>query len=556
MSAVRENLLNLTPAAARARLEAFAASVGEPPYRARQVLPHLWSKPVASFAAMSDLPATFRAALDATFELPRLAIAGEQRSADGTRKFLFTLADGQQIEAVAIPDGKRMTLCVSSQAGCALQCAFCATGAMGFVRNLEPFEIACQLRELAFVPDPIRPTNVVFMGMGEPLMNWKAVDVVLTILNAPDGVGIGARHITLSTVGWLPGIEALERRPEQFRLAISIHAPSDALRATLMPVNTRFPLADVIARAARFSRRVTFEYVMLGGVNDAPSHADALASLARACGAFVNLIPLHPGGAMGFVPSPADRIATFAARLRSAGVEVAVRKSRGLDIAAACGQLRAERLRRRSPARADDDREVHEPACVGRYDHPRGRHRPRGGRPPLGVTGADADLGGVGLLRSAAEVDDVEPGVAEDASRSAREVARVGSVEHLDLHPRALGNDAARERRGNASATGPGHAAPREDPGGAADHERAGDQRNRRAARHRTAFQSSTVCGNTPFPSRSVHSSRIRTTWRKTASKSCGRSRARKARSSTAKVRPGSRKSAMNNARPVRSHDA
>jgi 23S rRNA (adenine2503-C2)-methyltransferase len=310
---------------------------------------------------MSDLPATFRDALSAHFALPRLAIASEQRSSDGTRKFLFQLADGQSIEAVAIPDGKRMTLCVSSQAGCALQCAFCATGAMGFARNLAAFEIAGQVRELAFLPEPIHPTNIVFMGMGEPLMNWPAVDRALTILNAPAGVGIGARHITLSTVGWLPGIEALERRPEQFRLAISIHAPSDALRATLMPVNTKFPLDDVIARAARFARRVTFEYVMLGGVNDANAHADALAALARRCGAFVNLIPLHPGGAMGFSPSPSERIAAFAARLRAKGVEVAVRRSRGLDIAAACGQLRAERIRRRSPQRADEHREVNQP---------------------------------------------------------------------------------------------------------------------------------------------------------------------------------------------------
>lgn len=356
----RVNLLDLSPADAEAALRTFAASHGEAPYRGSQVARHLWKSPAPDFASMSDLPAAFREALDAHFTLPRLVIASEQRSGDGTRKFLFQLADGQAIEAVAIPDGTRMTLCVSSQAGCALQCAFCATGAMGFVRNLAAFEIAGQVRELAFVDPPIQPTNIVFMGMGEPLMNWPAVDRTLTILNSPAGLGIGARHITLSTVGWLPGIEALERRPEQFRLAISIHAPSDALRATLMPVNTRFPLDDVIARAAQFVRRVTFEYVMLGGVNDANAHADALAALARRCGAFVNLIPLHPGGAMGFVPSPADRIAAFADRLRAKRVEVAVRRSRGLDIAAACGQLRAERVRRRPPERADQHGEVNQ----------------------------------------------------------------------------------------------------------------------------------------------------------------------------------------------------
>ncbi len=362
MTDPRTNLLNLTPAEALDALRTFVASVGAAPYRAGQIARHLWQSPAPAFDAMSDLPSALRTQLGERFTLPRLALASEQRSTDGTRKFLFTLADGQAIEAVAIPEGKRLTLCVSSQAGCALQCAFCATGAMGFVRNLEAFEIAGQVRELAFVDPPLRPTNIVFMGMGEPLMNWPAVDRVLTILNDPQGFGIGARHITLSTVGWLPGIEALESRPEQFRLAISIHAPSDELRATLMPVNTKFPLDAVIARAARFSRRVTFEYVMLGGVNDADTHAAALGALAKRCGAFVNLIPLHPGGAMGFVPSPADRIAAFAHRLRGANVEVAVRRSRGLDIAAACGQLRAERLRRRPPAAAHHNGQIDQPA--------------------------------------------------------------------------------------------------------------------------------------------------------------------------------------------------
>jgi 23S rRNA (adenine2503-C2)-methyltransferase len=194
------------------------------------------------------------------------------------------------------------------------------------------------------------------MGMGEPMMNWKAVDTTLTILNSPEGFGIGARHITVSTVGVLPGIVALAQRPEQFRLAISIHAPADDLRRSLMPVNVKYPLADVIAAAGRFARRVTFEYVMLGGVNDAIEHAIALGQLARQCGAFVNLIPLHPGGA-GTVPSTAA-LRRFTAELKRAGVEVAVRKSRGLDIAAACGQLRVERLRRRPPVSAQKHGDV------------------------------------------------------------------------------------------------------------------------------------------------------------------------------------------------------
>ena len=344
-----DNLLNLVPAEAEARLREDFSQAGLPIYRAKQVLRRLWVNPAADFEGMSELPKSLRAQLAEAFELPRLKVAARQRSVDGTEKFLFMLRDGQAIESVAIPEGDRLTLCISSQAGCALQCAFCATGAMGFQRNLDVFEIAGQVREMRLLAPPLQITNVVFMGMGEPLMNWRAVSDALTLLNDPLGLGIGARHITVSTVGVLPGIIALGERPEQFRLAISIHAPSDALRRELMPVNIKYPLADVIEAAKQFDRRVTFEYVMLGGVNDATEHAIRLAELARECRAFVNLIPLHPGGASGFIPTPASRIRDFAHELRRYGVEVAIRKSRGMDIAAACGQLRVERLGRRPP---------------------------------------------------------------------------------------------------------------------------------------------------------------------------------------------------------------
>ena len=357
-STAPENLLDLTPAQAEARLREFAAECGEPSYRASQVVRRLWQNPVADFEAMSDLPKAFRARLAERFVMPRLILATRQKSSDGTEKFLFRLADGEAIETVAIPDGDRMTFCISSQAGCALKCSFCSTGVMGFSRNLAVHEIAGQVRELKLLDPPIVATNIVFMGMGEPGMNWKAVDPTLTILNDPLGFGIGARHITISTVGVLPAIVALGERPEQFRLAISIHAPTDELRQQLMPINTKYPLADVIAAAAVFDRRVTFEYVMLGGVNDAPEHAVQLARLARECRAFVNLIPLHPGGAMGFTPTPADAIAAFARVLRREGIEVAVRRSRGIDIAAACGQLRVERLGRRPVRRAEQHGDV------------------------------------------------------------------------------------------------------------------------------------------------------------------------------------------------------
>jgi 23S rRNA (adenine2503-C2)-methyltransferase len=354
----RENLLNLTPDDAERRLAVAMSELGQPSYRVSQVLRRLWSVPAPSFEAMTELPAALRAELDARFELPRLELVVRQRSSDGTQKFLFKVRDGEAIETVAIPEGNRVTLCISSQVGCALKCAFCATGAMGFSRNLEVHEIAGQVREMRLIDEPVNVTNIVFMGMGEPLMNWKAVDPTLTILNDPQGLGIGARHITISTVGVLPGIVALGQRKEQFRLAISIHAPTDELRRQLMPINTKFPLAEVIEAAKVFDRRVTFEYVMLGGVNDGPEQAHQLAALARECGAFVNLIPLHPGGSQGFTPTSARDIARFARLIRERGVEVAIRKSRGMDIAAACGQLRVERLGRRAPRAAQQHGDV------------------------------------------------------------------------------------------------------------------------------------------------------------------------------------------------------
>ena len=354
----KQNLLNMLPSDAEQLVRDFAVKYGEKPFRGPQVVKHLWENPAESFAAMTDLPIAFRNLLDEHFTIPRLTLATRQTSSDGTEKFLFQLYDGEFIETVAIPEGSRLTLCISSQAGCALQCAFCATGAMGFTRNLQMFEIAGQVREMKLLDPPKQVTNIVFMGMGEPLMNWRAVDPALTVLNSPSGLGIGARHITVSTVGVLPGIVALGERAEQFRLAISIHAPNDELRQSLMPINTKYPLASVIDAGRVFDRRVTFEYVMLGGINDQGEHAVELAALARECRAFVNLIPLHPGGAGDFTPSSPEQIHWFARRLRASGVEVAVRKSRGMDIAAACGQLRVERQRGRSPVGAEDDGHV------------------------------------------------------------------------------------------------------------------------------------------------------------------------------------------------------
>ena len=336
------DLLSLTPDAARAALAAWLAARGAPGYRLRQILPRLWRRPVGSWREATDLPAPLRQALVDAFPLPRLETAAHQVSGDGTEKFLWRLSDGEAIESVLIPEGRRRTLCVSSQVGCALGCVFCATGRMGFRRNLSAAEIVGQARELVRGDPSRKPTNVVFMGMGEPLLNWDAVDAALTILNSPDGLGIGARHITVSTVGILPGLAKLATRPEQFRLAISLHAPRTDVRHTLMPIEKKYRLPDVLAALRAFARRVTVEYVMIAGVNDAPALADDLARLARPLGALVNLLPLHPGGAEGLAPSTRAAMQEFARRVKRHGVEAVVRRSRGLDISAACGQLRVE----------------------------------------------------------------------------------------------------------------------------------------------------------------------------------------------------------------------
>jgi 23S rRNA (adenine2503-C2)-methyltransferase len=334
--------LDVAPAEARAALEAWVTERGLPRYRADQLTRRLWTSPIESWAGATELPATLRTELDLALPLLRLRTDVVQQSADGTRKYLWRLSDGEAIESVLIPSGARRTLCVSSQAGCALGCTFCATGRMGFRRNLTPFEIAGQVREIARRTPEDKPTNIVFMGMGEPMLNWRAVDVALSILNSPDGFGIGARHITVSTVGILSGMKSLAARPEQFRLAISLHATTTARRLGIMPIEKKYDLEAVLRAAEAFRKRVTFEYVMIAGTNDTDADADRLAKLARRLGALVNILPLHPGGAPDLTPTPAAGIQRFAGRLRNQGIEATVRRSRGLDINAACGQLRTE----------------------------------------------------------------------------------------------------------------------------------------------------------------------------------------------------------------------
>ena len=343
------NLLDLKPDAATALVRHWVAQQKLPAYRAAQLQRRLWQVPVRSWREATELPLPLREHLDREWPLPRLHAEAVQHSADGTRKYLWRLEDGEAVESVLIPSGKRLTLCISSQAGCALGCVFCATGRMGFRRNLTAWEIAAQIREIVLEGPASKPTNIVFMGMGEPLLNWPAVDVALSILNDPAGFGIGARHITVSTVGILPGMAELAKRPEQFRLAISLHAPSDAARLRLMPIQKKYRLEEVLQAATPFRRRLTFEYVLIAGANDSDADADRLAKLAHRLDAHVNLLPLHPGGAPGLTPTSGERIRGFAARLRHQGVEAVVRRSRGLDIAAACGQLfvQLEQQRRR-----------------------------------------------------------------------------------------------------------------------------------------------------------------------------------------------------------------
>ncbi|UCG84754.1 MAG: 23S rRNA (adenine(2503)-C(2))-methyltransferase RlmN [Gemmatimonadota bacterium] len=336
------NLLDLTPKEAQSTIAGWIADRGEPPYRTRQILPRLWRRPATTWSGATDLPQDLRVALDREFPLPRPALERLQQSADGTVKFLWQLDRDTAIESVLIPEGRRRTVCISSQAGCAYGCVFCATGLMGFQRQLSPWEITAQVRELVIADQFETPSHVVFMGMGEPLHNWAAVDTALTILNDPRGLGIGARRITVSTVGIVPNLERLARRPEQFKVALSLHSPSGAGRSRLMPVERKYPLELVLETLRSFSKRITFEYVMIAGENDADDDAIELARIARSLGALVNLLPLHPGGVPGFEPTPLPRIRQFATRLRSLGAHATIRQSRGLDIAGACGQLRIE----------------------------------------------------------------------------------------------------------------------------------------------------------------------------------------------------------------------
>ena len=336
----------------RGEMDGLVARLGEKPYRARQIFRWLHQKGAATLDEMSDLPAALRERLGAELRLDVLARAEERRSVDGTIKWTWRTQDGKLIESVYMPEPGRKTLCVSTQAGCAVGCTFCMTGTMGLSRNLTAGEIVDQvsrvnrrLLELGEGAPPRPLTNLVFMGMGEPLHNYANVKAALDVLLSEDGPNFSNRHVTVSTSGIVPEMRRFGEETD-VKLAVSLNATTDEARSALMPLNRRWPLGELLAACRDFpmkrGRRITFEYVLLGGVNDSDEDAVRLSRLVKGIPAKVNLIPYNENPGLGFrAPDPA-RVQAFQDRLVAASVTAVVRRNRGSDIAAACGQLAAE----------------------------------------------------------------------------------------------------------------------------------------------------------------------------------------------------------------------
>jgi 23S rRNA (adenine2503-C2)-methyltransferase len=334
-------------------LEQFVLGLGQERYRARQLIKWLYQKGAANFDEMTDLPKTFRKELCRAASISTLTPNGVEISRDGSRKFLFSLADGQGVEGVLIPDGSRSTLCVSTQVGCPLHCRFCLTGRMGFVRNLTASEILNQI--LAVQREGIRQrriTNVVLMGMGEPLANYENTVKAIEMMHHELGLGLSGRRITLSTSGLVPAMERLMMAGLRFQLAVSLNAADDDTRTFLMPINKSHPLKEVLTVCRRFPllprERITFEYVLIDGVNDSPRDALRLARLIRGIPCKVNLIPLNESPELEFRKPSDEKIHEFRATLLDRHITCIIRKSRGGDISAACGQLtgRWQRVRK------------------------------------------------------------------------------------------------------------------------------------------------------------------------------------------------------------------
>ena len=337
-------------------MEKLFAGLGEKPFRARQVLKWIHRRGAADFTAMTDIAKELRAKLDKAAAIEPPVVVGDGTAPDGTRKWLLKVDGANAVEAVFIPEDGRGTLCVSSQAGCTLDCPFCSTGKQGFNRNLTAAEIIGQLwlanRALGFhrkdgaravggVPRPV--SNVVFMGMGEPMLNLDAVIPAARLMIDDNGYGLSRRRVTVSTSGVVPGMDRLaEECP--VALAVSLHAPDDALRDRLVPINRKYPIRELVAACNRYLERaprdfITMEYVMLDGVNDSDAQAKALLGIAAKVRCKFNLIPFNPFPQSGFKRSGPDRIRRFAEVLQRAGLTVTTRKTRGDGIDAACGQL-------------------------------------------------------------------------------------------------------------------------------------------------------------------------------------------------------------------------
>jgi len=332
-------------------IEQRLAALRQPAYRARQLLQWLYEKRAASFEEMSDLPASLRAQLAASFAFDELQVIRKTGSRDTTQKFLFRLADGNLIESVLIPaspalygdDSDRRTLCVSTQVGCAYGCKFCASGLDGWTRDLHAGEIVEQLIKAEALSGE-RVNNIVFMGMGEPLANFENLMRAVAIINAPWGIHLGARHITVSTSGLAPRIRELADQPLQIRLAISLHGATDDVRQQIMPVNRKYPLAVLLDACAYYIQRkkqhLTFEYILIDQVNDTPEQARALALHARALRAKVNLIPYNTVEGLPWQRPSEARQHAFLGILKHQDVSATIRTEKGHDIDAACGQLR------------------------------------------------------------------------------------------------------------------------------------------------------------------------------------------------------------------------
>ncbi|WKZ21270.1 MAG: 23S rRNA (adenine(2503)-C(2))-methyltransferase RlmN [Candidatus Brocadiaceae baterium WH-1] len=332
-----------------AEVEALCASLDEPSYRAKQILSWMYSKGATTFDQMSDLPEYLRKKLSENCRIFRTRINVHTQTGDGTRKFLIILPNGNEIECVLLREGKRITACVSTQVGCAMACRFCASGKSGLERNLTTGEI---VEQALHIKEHIHPeerlTHIVFMGIGEPLANYDNVIKAIRIMNANWGLGIGARHITISTVGIISGISRLAQEGIQINLAISLHAPDDIIRSKIIPSNKKASISNILKAAREYfsltRRDISFEYILIDKINASLHDAESLARLLKGLRCNINLLPLNPIEGCSFRPPSRETIEIFRKTLEKHGLVVTVRKKKGGSIHAACGQLRLQNI--------------------------------------------------------------------------------------------------------------------------------------------------------------------------------------------------------------------